>query len=74
MVDVSKIEQKAISQLGSPYVFGARGEKCTPSIREKYLKLNPTKTTIKTKCQILNGSKTTCDGCPFNGKKCFDCR
>lgn len=61
--------------LGWPYVFGCRGEKCTPAERRKrYSEKHPT---IKSKCKNFEGT-STCDGCKWFpcGKRtrCFDCR
>jgi hypothetical protein len=64
-----------LAQLGSPYVFGARGQKCTPSYRQsRYNACGSAHPTIKTKCQVLTGAKSSCAGCGFSGKLCFDCR
>ena len=61
-----------------PYVFGGRGELCTPSNRQRFnYKDHPT---ILTKCKVLNPSCPTnyCNGCKWfpNGQKVrfFDCR
>jgi len=60
------------SQIGSPYVFGARGQKCTPSYRKS--RASDAHPTIVSKCQVLTGKKSSCAGCAFNGDLCFDCR
>lgn len=60
------------AQLGAPYVFGARGQKCTPSYRRSAA--SGAHPTIISKCQVLTGRKSSCAGCAFNGKLCFDCR
>ena len=59
-----------------PYVFGAWGAECTPAERRKrYSDAHPT---IKTKCQVLNGSRSSCSGCKWYPNeervRCFDCR
>ena len=60
------------------YVYSAWGAYCTPTERRKRFAMCPTHTTIKTKCQVLKGSESTCTGCQWypGGKKtrCFDCR
>jgi cell wall-associated NlpC family hydrolase len=62
-------------QLGAPYVFGARGQNCTPLYRkQRYNACGSEHPTIKTKCQVLMGKSPVCTGCVFQGKKCFDCR
>lgn len=64
--------------LGWPYVYSAWGAECTPSERKKRFNMKPDHTTIKTACQVLNGSKGSCTGCKWypDGKRvrCFDCR
>jgi len=63
--------------MGWSYVFGARGEKCTPSNRRAYYaskgKDNPT---IKTKCKNFEGTNG-CSGCQWYPGGCtlfYDCR
>ena len=67
--------QVALLCIGWAYVYGAKGQECTPEYRRKrYSKDHPT---IKTKCKNFDGNKT-CSGCqwyPDNKRtKCFDCR
>lgn len=66
----------AYACLGWPYVFGGLGETCTPVHRRS--RINNSHPTIVSKCQVLNGKKSTCDGCQwYPDKKCvlfFDCR
>ena len=68
----------ALLCVGWPYIFGARGQKCTPSYRQQVFNKYPEKTTIKTKCQALTNGNTNCNGCKWypDGKRvlCFDCR
>lgn len=63
--------------VGWPYIYGDRGEYCTPSKRQAVYNKTGTESLIK-KCQVLNGSKTSCDGCKWFPKGCkvrsFDCR
>jgi hypothetical protein len=64
-----------LSQLGAPYVFGARGQPCTPEYRGGLsAALKKEHPTIVSKCQVLSGRKATCEGCSFYGKRCYDCR
>lgn len=67
--------QTAKACVGWAYVFGARGEECTPSVRRKYY--SDAHPTIKTKCKNFDGSGS-CSGCKWypDGKRtrCFDCR
>ena len=67
--------------LGWSYVFGARGEYCTPSNRRSYADRSTCPeveaNSIRKKCQVLNGSKSACAGCtyyPSNVTRVYDCR
>lgn len=62
----------ARSMMGYPYVFGALGEMCTPQTRGR--RVNSSHPTIKSKCQVLSGKASTCEGCPYKGARMFDCR
>lgn len=64
--------------VGWAYVFGARGELCSPANRKAYYKSKgASHPTIKTKCQYLQSGKT-CTGCKWYPIECrtrmFDCR
>lgn len=67
-----RVIELAESQLGYPYVFGALGEDCTPSLRGR--RQSSAHPTIKSKCQVLSGRASTCDGCQWKGARMFDCR
>ena len=62
--------------VGWPYVFSAAGEMCTPKWRrnrmgysnEKYRKA------ILENCPALLRDKEHCNGCEWDGCRCFDCR
>ena len=70
-----RANEAARSQLGSPYVFGAWGGDCTPSLRKKYSGYNPGHAAaIAKNCQVLNGSAGSCEGCRYQGRLAFDCR
>lgn len=61
--------------IGWSYVFGARGEYCTPANRRAFYK-SKGKETIKTKCKNFNGDKG-CSGCkwyPSGETRFYDCR
>ena len=72
--------ETALACVGFPYVFGAWGALCTVKERKYRLGLNPSHTTIKTKCQVLRDDdpKPDCSGCQWfpNGERvrCYDCR
>jgi uncharacterized protein YgiM (DUF1202 family) len=61
--------------IGWSYVFGARGEKCTPANRRLYYN-SKKKETIKTKCKNFDGTGS-CSGCKWYPKGVtlfYDCR
>ena len=59
-----------------PYVFGAWGELCTPANRKR--RKRDDHPTIVTKCQVLSGKKSFCNGCKWYpgsvNVRCYDCR
>lgn len=65
----------ALLCVGWPYVFGARGEYCTPANRRRFYRDDHQ--SIKTACKNFEG-KGSCSGCKWfpDGKKVrfFDCR
>ena len=75
---MSKAEQivsAAESQLGSPYVYGTWGQKCTPSLRRRYAGYSPKhKDKIYKTCPVLSGKQSKCTGCKYDGRLAFDCR
>ena len=61
--------------IGWPYVFGGRGEYCTPSNRGA--RVSASYPTIKSKCQVLMKTNAYCNGCQYYPGGCvrfFDCR
>lgn len=61
--------------IGWPYVYGGRGEECNPQSRGG--RANDKYPNVVDKCQVLNRSRSDCNGCPFypNGRVLFfDCR
>lgn len=66
--------------LGWPYIFGDRGQECTPSHRRGAYNAHPDATSILSKCQMLRekDQKSSCDGCKWYPEGCrvgaFDCR
>ena len=67
----------ADSLIGSPYVYGTWGQKCTPALRKRYAGYNPSQKEITYKrCQVLrpNNPQPNCDGCKYQGMLAFDCR
>lgn len=63
------IVRTAEAELGWPYVWGAVAAQCTPSKREYYANRDVCpegeSKLIRSRCQVLNGSKSVCDGCTF---------
>lgn len=69
----------ALLCVGWPYIFGDRGEYCTPSRRQSVFNSHPDQTSLIDKCQVLNSQKKAdCSGCKWypGGKRVrsFDCR
>jgi len=67
--------EAALACVGWAYVFGARGQYCTPANRRvRYSDEHPT---IKTACKNFDGSGS-CKGCKWYPQekrtRCFDCR
>lgn len=85
---ISKLKKKSIPQseaawkaallcVGWPYIFGDRGEYCTPAKRQATYNRHGGESLIN-KCQVLNGSRLDCVGCKWypNSKRVrsYDCR
>lgn len=65
----------AQKEVGGAYVFAALGEKCTPGNRSTYANRKPAHAAaIRRACQVLNGTRPSCAGCRYNGKRIYDCR
>ena len=71
----------ALMCVGWAYVFGARGELCSPAQRRAFFRSKGADhPTIASKCQVIREKdpKESCDGCKWypNGKRTriFDCR
>ena len=67
--------------MGFPYVWGSRGELDTPAERQYYYNRSSVtgkdKENIKDRCQVLKGTKSSCDGCEFypgSPTRMYDCR
>ena len=69
--------ETALACVGWPYIFGDRGQYCTPTHRRAaYQSKGEGHPTIKTKCKNFDGSKG-CGGCTFypgGQTRAFDCR
>lgn len=67
--------------MGWPYIWGARGHYCTPSVRKSFANRSSTPAAeskvIRSKCQVCSGKKGGCAGCkwyPSAKVRSFDCR
>lgn len=61
--------------IGWPYVWGAWGAMCTPEERKTRAGYRPDKKeNIYRTCPVLSGEQASCEGCPWQGTRCFDCR
>lgn len=56
-------------KIGYPYAWGATGQKCTVANRKARMNNSKIsdgdKNLIKKRCQVLNGSKASCEGCKY---------
>ena len=67
--------QIARKYVGTPYVFAATGQECTPSLRKNRAAAKPAYAdAIYKYCPVLSGKKSSCGGCKYHGKRAFDCR
>jgi len=70
-----KLIQWARTELGSPYIFGAAGQVCTPAYRQQVMRSKPEYAeAIQKNCPVLSGRQTSCSGCKYEGRKAYDCR
>ena len=68
--------------IGWPYVWGSYGQEDTVSTRKAYMDRSAISAgdaeLIRKRCQVLNGSKSVCDGCKYYPggarTRMFDCR
>lgn len=71
----------AEDEIGWPYAWGATGQLCTVANRRSRMANKKIgdgdKELIRKRCQVLNGSKSTCAGCKYfpegNRTQMFDC-
>ena len=75
MTKAETARQAAIDRVGDSYVYGAWDQPCTPANRRKYARLSPEYAeAIENQCQVMRGTKSTCKGCKYEGRKIHDCR
>lgn len=74
MTKAEKLTAWAMSKVGSPYVMGGTGKRCTPAYRKARATQYPgSAAAIEKQCQVMSGKKSTCDGCKYDGMDCYDC-
>jgi hypothetical protein len=75
MTKADQLVQWAEHALGSAYVFGATGQRCTPDYRSSVADRLPAYAdAIKCNCPVLAGKQSACTGCKYDGRRCYDCR
>ena len=73
----NEVINEAVTHLGCPYVYGTWGQLCTPALRKRYARYNPSQEKVTySRCQVLRDKnpQPSCDGCKYKGKLAFDCR
>ncbi len=74
MTKSETIRAFALEAEGCAYIYGATGQKCTPSYRRERAQQYPDHAAaIRENCPVLSGKQATCDGCKYNGRKAYDC-
>lgn len=74
MTKAEKLRAWALAQVGSPYVMGGTGQPCTPNYREARAKQYPDSAkAIRRNCPVMSGKQSSCGGCKYDGKRCYDC-
>ena len=74
MTKAAKLTAWALSKVGSPYVMGGTGKRCTPAYRKARAAQYPgSAAAIEQQCQVMSGKKITCDGCKYDGMDCYGC-
>lgn len=63
------VVKSANACIGWPYVWGASGQDCTVDKRTYYMNRSAIgeadAANIKKRCQVMNGTKASCDGCKY---------
>ena len=64
--------------IGWPYIFGDRGQYCTPGQRRIVYNKHQDQTGLVTQCQVLSDKSSVCNGCKWYPSglrvRSFDCR
>ena len=67
--------QAALDRVGDADVYGAWDQPCTPAERRKYARLSPEYAeAIEDQCQVMRGTRSSCSGCKYEGRRIHDCR
>lgn len=70
--------QAALLCVGYPYIFGDRGQYCTPDRRRNVYNAHPDQEGLVTQCQVLKSKSAGCNGCKWYPGglrvRSFDCR
>lgn len=75
MTRAEQLIQWARTELGSPYIFGAAGQRCTPQYRQSVMGNKPQYAeAIQRNCPVLSGRQPSCYGCKYVGRRSYDCR
>lgn len=75
MTRAEQLIQWARTELGSPYIFGAAGQRCTPQYRQSVMGNKPQYAeAIQRNCPVLSGRQPSCYGCKYEGRRAYDCR
>lgn len=69
------IRAKALSLVGSPYVWGGTGDRCTVSYRRTLMRQYPDhEGAIRSTCPALRNGRDECDpACKYLGRRVVDC-
>lgn len=74
MEQAEAVRQWALQQVGSPYVYGATGGLCTPTMRRERQRQYPQQQEhIALSCPVLRMDQPNCVNCPHAGKAAYDC-
>ncbi len=74
MTKSEQVRAYALEQVGSPYVFGATADECTPGLRRQRIAQYPEYADhITRNCPVLSGKASSCTGCDDENELAHDC-
>lgn len=74
MTKSETIRAFALGCEGCAYIYGATGQKCTPSYRRERAAQYPGYAdAIRKYCPVLSDRQSGCSGCKYAGRKAYDC-